>query len=148
MIPETEISLARQYMMEVYGETDLMDEDERITVKVTFNHDEGKITAPIVLFGKEIARAWGRDSGAKVGEDVTLLSGNVHSGGSLANWRTEIDKGTVLKIRNLPRKALEIENDYDISVEEVEEKEVDRKALEEEKSKLLARLAEIERLLA
>ena len=37
---------------------------------------------------------------------------------------------------------------YDISVEVIEEQTINRAALEEEKEKLLARLAEIEKLLA
>ena len=36
VIPESEISTARTYMREVYGETDLPDEEERVTVDVTF----------------------------------------------------------------------------------------------------------------
>lgn len=148
MIPESEIETARQYMMDVYGETDLPDEDGRVTIKVKFNEMAFEYTSPITIFGKEIARAWGRDSGAKVGEDVTLLSGSIGSGGSAKNWRTTIHEGSVFKIRNVAKKALEIPNDYNITVEEVEEATIDRKALEEEKAKLLARLAEIEALLA
>ena len=148
MIPEAEIETARQYMLEVYGETDLPDGDERVTVKVTFNDDVAERTAPVILFGKEIARAWDRDGGAKVGEDVTLISGNISSGGSRANWLTKIAEGSVFKVRNVPRKALELKHHYDVTVEEIEEDKVDRKSLEEEKAKLLARLAEIETLLS
>lgn len=148
MVPETEIDTVREYMMDVYGETDLPDESEKITVRAVFPNGTAERTGPVVVFGKEICRAWGRDSGAKVGPDVTLLSGKITSGGSCANWTTEIEEGSVFKIRNVPRKALELTNGHNVTFEEIEEPTIDRRALEEEKEKLLARLAEIEKLLA
>ena len=148
MVPETEIDTVREYMMDVYGETDLPDTDEKVTVRATFPNGAWELTGPIVVFGKEICRAWGRDSGAQVGSDVTLISGKVDSGGSRANWRTEIEEGSVFKIRNVPRKALELTNGYTVIYEEIEEPTIDRRALEEELEKLRARISEIEALLA
>ena len=55
-----------------------------------------------------------------------------------------IDEGSVVEIRNVPIAALNDSYEYEI----VEEKKIDRSALEEEKAKLLKRLAEIEALLA
>lgn len=146
-IPETEIDTARRYMMEVFGETDKADEGERVTARIKFNDEAYAERKGIVIFGKEIARAWGRDSGARAGEDVTIEAGAITSGGSRNNWRTVIEAGTVIKVRNLPEAALDIETKYDIEVERVEEEKIDRPALEQEKEKLLARLAEIEKLL-
>ena len=100
---ETEIDTIREYMMDVYGETDLPDDGEKVTVRATFPNGAWELTGPIVVFGREIARAWGRDSGAQVGSDVTLISGKVDSGGSRANWRTEIEEGSVFKIRKIHR---------------------------------------------
>jgi len=148
MVPETEIEAVRQYMMDVYGETDLPSEDEKITVKVIFNDEAHGDRESVVLFGKTIARAWGRDSGAKIGEDVTLISGSINSGGSVKNWRTVVKAGSVFTIRNLSKAALNLKTDYDVTAEEVKTGGVDRQALVEEKEKLLARLAEIEKLLA
>lgn len=147
-VPESEIETVRVYMMDIFGETDLPTEGEKVTVKVTFNSDESKRRESITLFGKTLARAWGRDSGAKVGEDVTLISGKVTSGGSVKNWYTEVEEGTVLKVRNVPRAALEQDTDLDVTVEVMETAGIDRAALMDEKEKLLARLAEIENLLA
>lgn len=147
-VPETEVNTVRSFMMDVFGETDMATDDEKVTVKVTFNDMESKRRESIVLFGKTIARAWGRDSGAKVGEDVTLLSGSVTSGGSVKNWTTVVREGTVLKVRNVPRKALEMDTDLDVTVEVMESAEVDRVALIAEREKLLARLAEIDKALA
>ena len=148
MVPETEIDMVRTFMMDVYGETDQADDSERVTVKVTFNDDEHEDKEGITLFGKNIARAFGRDSGAKLGEDVTLLTGEITSGGSKINWRTVVEAGTVIKVRNVSKKALDVSTDYNITVEEIQEANIDRAALIAEKTKLLARLAEIEKLLA
>lgn len=147
-VPESEVDTVRGYMMDIFGETDLPTEGEKVTVKVTFNSEESKRCGSITLFGKTLARAWGRDTGARVGDDVTLISGVVTSGGSMKNWTTEIREGTVLKVRNVPRAALEQDSDLDVTVEVMETAGIDRAALMEEKEKLLARLAEIENLLA
>ena len=53
----------------------------------------------------------------------------------------------MIKVRNISRAALALETEYDITVAEVEDAGIDRAALIEEKEKLLARLAEIEKLL-
>lgn len=147
-IPETEVDIVRGYMMEVYGETDCADDSERVTVKITFADNEEETCEGITMFGKNIARAFGRDTGARLGEDVTLLSGNITSGGSRMNWKTVVEAGTVIKVRNISRNALGIPTDYNVTVEEIREVEIDRAALMDEREKLLARLAEIEKLLA
>ena len=147
-VPETEIDTVREYMMAVYGETDKADDSEKVTVKVTFNESEWAVCDSLFLFGKAIARATGRDSGAKVGDDVTVLSGKLTSGGSARNWQTRAEDGTVIKVRNVPMAALANTNGMNVTVEIIEEKEIDRAALIAEKEKILARLAEIEKLLA
>ena len=147
-VPESEIDTVRKYMMEVYGETDLPDESEKITILVRFNKRVCEGRASVELFGKTVARAFGRDSGAKVGDDVTVIEGKITSGGSRNRWDTIVTEGTVVKIRNISRAALALETEYDITVTEVEDASIDRAALIEEKEKLLVRLAEIEKLLA
>lgn len=147
MVPEAEIEQVRKYMMDVFGETDQMDEDERVTVLITFTEDASADRRGITIFGKTIAKAWDRDSGARVGEDVTFISGNCGSGGSRANWTTTIDKGSKFRVRNVPKAMLASAPSY-VTVEEVADAGIDRTALMQEKEKLLARLAEIEKLLA
>ena len=147
VIPESEIDTARQYMQEVYGETDLPDDGERITVDVTFLEMASDWHEGITLFGKQICRAFGRDSGAKVGDDVTLIEGKIGSGGSRANWSTIVHEGAKFRIRNVTRAALQIDHPYNIKVEEVKKDGIDKEALRIEKEKLLARLAEINALL-
>ena len=144
-VPVATVDRVREIMMEVYGETDLPDESKRVTVRIRFLEDVEKKCGPIILFGKIIASAFGRDTGGKPGDDVVLLEGNLKSGGSRANWLTIIPEGTVLEVRNVPEAAL-WDGDW-FTYEIVEKKGIDREALEAEKKKLLARLAEIEALL-
>lgn len=147
VIPESEISTARTYMREVYGETDFPDEEERVTVDVTFLEMVQDWHNGVTVFGKQLCRAFGRDSGEKVGDGVTLIEGRIGSGGSRANWTTVVHEGAKFRIRNLAKAALQIESDYNIKVEEVKEDEVNKEALRIEREKLLARLAEINALL-
>lgn len=143
-VPEATVDTVRKIMMEVYGETDLPDGGEKVTVRVKFNEMETSLRSSIVVFGKTIACAFGRDSGARVGDEAAFIVGAPRSGGSAKNWTTVIDEGSVVEIRNVPIAALNDSYEYEI----VEEKKIDRSALEEEKAKLLKRLAEIEALLA
>lgn len=143
-VPEATVDTVRKIMMEVYGETDLPDGGEKVTVRVKFNEMETGHRGPVVVFGKTVASAFGRDSGARVGDDVVFIEGAPESGGSAKNWSTVIPEGCVVEIRNVPTAALDDSYEYEI----VEEKKIDRTALEEEKAKLLKRLAEIEALLA
>ena len=145
-VPKTEVNTVREYMLEIFGETDL-GTGERVTVKVTFNDDAVATCGSIVLFGKTVARATGRDSGARNGDDATLVFGKIGSGGSARYWTTEIDEGAVIKLRNVPKAALDIDTEYDVTVEILEEAEIDRNALIEERERLLARLEEINKLL-
>jgi hypothetical protein len=64
-------------------------------------------SSPCILFGRTIAKAFGRDSGARLGDDVILVSGGINSGGSVKNWRTEIRNAT-FEMLNFPAPSLEL----------------------------------------
>lgn len=144
-VPESEIDVVRQYMIDIFGESDIS-AGKKVDVVVTFKDDADCTCGAITIFGKTVARATGRDSGARVGSDVTMISGEIDSGGSAKNWRTHIEKDSVFKLRKVPESALKMSTEYDITFEIVGS-DTDRKALTEEKERLLARLAEIEKLL-
>ena len=108
----------------------------------------------IRIAGREVARATSRDSGAKLGEGVVLLSGGFASAGSVKNWGTESksDGATVL-IRDMPIVAAQrIIEEHPAGVQaaqlEDEAPVSDKDALREERARLLARLAEIDAALA
>lgn len=63
---------------------------------------------PAELFGRTIARAFGRDSGAKLGDDIIWISGDYNSSGSMKNWSTRVD-GT-FEIQNFPLPRTEFED--------------------------------------
>lgn len=52
----------------------------------------------VTFMGYSIARAFGRDSGAKLGENVALLDGQISSGGSVKNWVTFVRKGSTFRL--------------------------------------------------
>lgn len=147
-IPESEIDTAREYMLEIYGETDIPDDTMRFPVRITFNEDYEVLRDSVFLFGKTIARAKGRDSGAVLGKDVLLEEGTPTSGGSAQYWKTIIPKGCVVKVRNVTQAAYETEKDDDRwTAVIVNETTIDREALLQEKKKHLARIAEIDAIL-
>ena len=96
--------------MNVYGEWDDQPQ-ETVTLmccngNTDFKHSFEK--SSITLGGRVIARAYGRDSGAKTANGVVLISGKFESGGSVKNWKTEATNVT-FKLLDVPvKKAQEL----------------------------------------
>lgn len=69
-----------------------------VAVEITALDDiyEGK--APVTFCGYTIARAYGRDSGAKLGDGVSHISGSIYSGGSMKNWKSGVKEGSVFRL--------------------------------------------------
>ena len=149
-VPEESLPQVRQIMMDVYGETDLPDTCGSVTVKVTFKEEYSERRDDVIIFKKVIASARGRDSGARPGDDVTFLEGEPTSGGSMKNWESVVPAGAVVLLRHVPLSVWEEDKDseYYTAVLVDEGKDVKRKELEEEKARLLARIAEIDKELA
>ena len=149
-VPEEALPQVRQIMMDVYGETDLPDAGGSVTVKVTFKEEWSVRCDDVVIFKKVLASARGRDSGARPGDDVTYLEGEPTSGGSRANWKSIVPEGCVILLRHVPKSVWDrFGGSEEFDAELVDEgKDVKRKELEEEKARLLARIAEIDRELA
>lgn len=145
-IPETAVKVAREIMDDVYGYSDVK-ENETISLKITFNESVSERREDVVLFGKILAHAYGRDSGARVGDDVAYISGGATSGGSVKNWRSVVKDGSVAILSNVNKSVYEkTEIGYDVTVEILETK-VNKQQLLEEKERLLKRIAEIDKLL-
>lgn len=149
-VPEESLPQVRQIMMDVYGETDLPDAGGSVTVKLTIKQDISEYCDGVVRFKKVLALARDRDSGARPGEDVTYLEGEPTSGGSRKNWESVVPAGAVVLLRHVPKAVWEEDKDSEYYTAELvdEGKDVKRKELEEEKARLLARIAEIDRELA
>ena len=93
--------------------------------------------------GIPVARATGRDSGARVCEDVIHVSGKFGSGGSVKNWVTEIEEGASFKLMNIPESVLESVDPERWSFTIVEEESAKEKLMKRKES-LLEELALIE----
>lgn len=139
----------RQLAVEIYG-TD-GETSETVTLRVTFPQGWREAKDAVFVAGRCLARAYGRDSGAKLGAGVVLLKGDIDSGGSMRNWVTHIDPGSVFEIRDVPRQAAE--GAVQISSEAMQVEIVDSRvalleALRAERDRLMARVAEIDAMLA
>ncbi len=135
-------------MRKVYGQDDRP--QTLVSVRVTVTQEFCELTGPIVLFGRPIAGARGRDTGARIGEGVAFEVKAPQSGGSIKYWETVIPKGAVFVIHDVPQKAIEAQigwRDAIGSFEIIQSHDTDTVALQTEREGLLARLVEIDHLL-
>lgn len=149
-VPEPALPAVRTMMAEVYGETDEGPASEYVTLVVKWLEDDWTVGGPVTLAGRVIASAWGRDSGAKPGTNVSFISGEPTSGGSAKNWETKVPEGSVVEIYYVPlSKAQEIVNNHprwmEVRIEGAPV--VDKDALKAEREQLMQRIAEIDALL-
>ena len=63
-------------------------------------------------------------------------------------WETKCDERTVVEILDVPRASVGDAEGWEIEIIEEAQPAIDREALEAEKERLLARLAQIDELLA
>lgn len=140
-----EIGVVRKFMMDCYGENDI-EFAEKVDVKVKFLQTVEVYYKGIELFGRTIAYAFGRDSGAKLGDKVTCLDGEYRSGGSMKNWKTIIDEGAEFIIRDVAKNTI-TEYDKEIFKIEIIEKSNSNEdkivELEEQKKELQKKIKKI-----
>lgn len=146
-IPADAVEQARVIMKRVYGETDIPDGGRKVSVQLTFKESFSADRSAITIFGKTVATAFGRDSGAKVGNDAIFTSGAPESGGSAKYWQTIVPEGSVVVLRDVPENMLKSEAIPDYISVEILEQRPNREQLEVERKKLLARIAEIDAML-
>lgn len=119
---------------------------ETTAIKITANGTLSKTRGPVTLNGFAVASAFGKTSGSKPCAGVALISGKIHSGGSMKYWETIVDDGATFILSDMPVAWLQ-QTDDDWTIEPYSEKKIDRNAFEAEKQNLLKRLAEIDELL-
>ena len=66
-------------------------------VRITAIEDNHRRFA-VVFMNVKVAVAFDRDSGAKVGYNARMISGNIDSGGSRKNWYCKVDEGSVFEL--------------------------------------------------
>ena len=146
-IPVESVPDARKIMRDIFGECDIPSDEAKITVRLTFSEKVTEQCGPVRIFGKTISHARGRDSGAHPGEDVSIISGAVTSGGSRQNWESVVEADTVALLRNVSESMLKKDLPEGVTFEIVQEDD-NRDKLIAEKERLLARIAEIDKILA
>jgi len=143
----------RALYIDVYGEWDDQPRDT-VTIRCTCDDGACQHTGPLTLGGRVIARAYGRDSGARTADGVIVLSGVFGSGGSMKNWTTRCRENTSFRVLDVPRsKAESLVEDPEwcdtVMIEDQSDyrQPINRDALIMERTKLAARIAEIDALL-
>lgn len=118
-IPAEAVDNCRDIMRDVYGEADIPDTEPRLKLRVKFLRDDDASRGPYMAFGKMIADARGRNSGARPGDGVVFVEGAPRSGGSAKNWLSIVPEGCVVELRDVPRAMYERDRDREIFGEKV-----------------------------
>lgn len=141
----------RDQVCRSYGD---VDGEPLVSLRIRFDSGDGNLCGPVMRAGRIVASASGRDSGARLGNGVIREAGSVTSGGSVKNWRTIVNDGCVVVVHDVPRRAAQYllgEGAYEGERYEILEPTIpaaiDRNALEQERVRLTARIAEIYALL-
>lgn len=131
----------------LYGEWDNDNKPtaDSVTVKITAEREIIEITGGVYFAGREIARATGKFSGAKLAPGIVMIGGKIASGGSGKYWETIIRSGAIFEIKDVPISKVEDEFDGDWRIDIISKP--DFAGLLAEKEQLQKRLVEIERIL-
>ena len=149
-VREQTIEMVREAMREIYGRCDA-EPTATVTIVATFSNEVSAWHEGVRLFGRVLAAAWGRDTGARVGDGVAFIKGKPTSGGTRADWRTFIPAGCEVEIYDVPADYASecmatLPEGITAYIKEAQPA-IDREALAEERARLLARIAEIDALL-
>ncbi len=79
-------------------ELDVLYNSEHITVEITAKNRMEWRTESVDFLGYTIARAYGRDTGAKLGDGVSQIEGKIDSAGSMKNWTTVVTIGSIFRL--------------------------------------------------
>jgi len=100
----------RDLCSRIYGTDGSPAAAELVTLRVRL--DRGSVLraacGSIFLAGRCVARAYGRDSGARLGPGVVVIDGSSpRSGGSMKNWVTIWAGPATFEVRDVPRQIAE-----------------------------------------
>ena len=144
------VDYVREALIESFGTTGEDPYKEVILKIINFSSSSDK--KPVELFGRTIVRAFGRDSGVKLGDDIIWISGEKDSGGSVKNWESYVSNAT-FEIHRFPEPSIQLE-EVQAAIREgwcevryPTPKKSDREKLEQEIKELEARLVELRKQL-
>lgn len=144
--PEENKDELRELLLDVYGECDTLAEESTAYVTLEVSLDELSDGESIRLDTMTLCRRQHRDYDVRLSDNVMLIKGGFpFSGGSMKNPRCCPQDGTVLRVKNVPMKIYERVREHE-GVTLVGD--IDRAKLVEERERLMARLAELDELLA
>ena len=140
-IDESNLDAARVIMKEIYGYAD-NEINEKVTLKIHVKESVSKKHGDVILFGKILSHATGRDSGARSGSDVAYIHGSAYSGGSAKNWESVVSEDSEILLHNVNKNLYEeyLENPQEEYEIEVVTDSIDSAALKQEKELLLKRI--------
>ena len=98
----------KKLLVKHYGETG---EEQKRTYKIVATRTHEERLASVTAGGLVIASAMGRDSGAKVGEGVYMLEGDIDSTGSVKNWNTWVKEGSIFQVEMTDEQASRAANE-------------------------------------
>lgn len=147
-IDESNLDAARVIMKEIYGYAD-NEINEKVTLKIHVKESVSKKHGDVILFGKILSHATGRDSGTHPGSDVAYIHGSAYSGGSSKNWESVVSEDSEILLHNVNKNLYEeyLENPQEEYEIEVVTDSIDSAALKQEKERLLKRIKEIDHVL-
>lgn len=96
---ESKIWVFPAFVEDKVEELDYKYNTDIVTVEITAKEDLFRHNSAIEIAGYTIAEARDRDSGATLGDGVSMISGKIDSGGSLKNWGTSIEKNSVFRLK-------------------------------------------------
>lgn len=139
------VPVVRKLMIDVFGECDIPVEGKRFDVELRFNKPVWAEREGVYFFGKCLARARGRDSGARPGDGVCYLEGGCCSGGSMKYWCSQVKEGSVVMLYDIPETLiLNEERQEDVDYKFIERPTTNVDELKVEKVRLMARIEEID----
>lgn len=132
-VAEDDVEYARSIMRDVYGRDD-SEPGEMVDVQLTFKYEYGATCEPYVVLGKVVSRAYGRDGYAHGGDDVRFIKGGPIASGSSRNWKSAVEAGSVVILKNVPKRMSEqYSPDKDISVKIIQHKTTKENLLKQKK---------------
>lgn len=149
---ERNMQIVKSTLFDIYGD-DGESTPDTVSIKIRYPEKYSVTGDSVSVLGKVIAKAYGRDSGARLGDNVVMLQGDIRSGGSVKNWQTIVEADSIFIVHDFPRGRVSDITSCEV-LEIIERKElpnppvIDRNALVEERERILKRLQEIDSLLS
>lgn len=147
VIPADAVDAAREIMVSVYGEDD-RGADETVKLRVKVLEGLYGLRSDVNLLGKCLCHAYSRDSGGKAGTDVSYVVGQPDSSGSAKNWYSAVPPGSEIILSNVSKVLWDAYEPTDDIVIVAISSGGNKDKLVAERAALVARIQEIDRLLA